>query len=719
MGIKVIEVPPPILEKGNVLVEVSYSFISSGTEMATLKEMEPKGFSDNLIQSKERLKKLVKFFNEKGIKKTISIISQRITADGTTSNRLVPLGYCCSGTIVAIGEGVSMFSLGDKVACAGAGKATHSELVLVSENLCVKIPTGCDMKSASSVAVGSIAMNGVRNSEARMGEFVCVIGLGLVGLIVCRLLKISGCRIIGFDIDPVRVITNVRQAKDIGVDEAFSNHGKFISIINLLTKNMGVDKSIITAASRSKSIITTVMEITRKRGRVVAVGFIPMDIDENPFMKKEIEFIGSTSYGPGRYDARYEEKNMDYPYAFVRWTEKRNMAEYLRLIAEKHIDLFSFLDNKAFPVKSAKNAYKILKEGNSESVGFFIEYISDTTLNDKLKTKVDVGTEYKTKKINIGIIGAGSFIKEMYFPNLKRINDIVHIQAIVNKRGHNAIQIAKEQNANYASTSIDDILNDNNIDAVIIATRHNTHADLALSALESGKHVLLEKPLALNFEELEKIRKYFSHKSSGNFPPLLLTGFNRRFSPHILNLKNNISNRVNPLIINYQINTKPLDYNHWEKTEEGGGRNLGEACHIYDLFTFLTGGKATSINAKSVSVNEGTFDKNENFIATIKFDDGSICNLTYTCIGTSQYPKEIATIYCDGTVYQLNDYLKFDAIGVNSFNLVLPQKDKGHYKELTSFFDAIKNNKNWPIPLWQQIQATEIALEVEKQINGQ
>ena len=401
-GIQVLQVPAPLLAKGSILIEVHYSFISSGTEMATLKEMEPKSVTDNLIQSKEKVKKLFKYLNEIGIKKTISMVSDRITTEDTSSNRLVPIGYCCSGTVVAVGEGVLNFSIGDKVACAGAGKATHSELVVVGENLCVKIPNGCDMKSASSVAVGSIAMNGVRNADARMGEFICVIGLGLVGLIVSKLLKISGCRVIGFDIDQVRV----KQAKNIGVDETFSDYDQFISKVNLLTKNMGVDRSIITAASSSKSIIETAMEITKKRGRVVAIGFIPMDIGKDPFMKKEIEFMGSSSYGPGRYDDRYEEKGFDYPYAYVRWTEKRNMEEYLRLLSNKQIDLFKFIDSKAFPVESVQDAYKNLREGKSESVGFFISYLSDSSLNQKLKTTIKINDKAKPHRINLAIVGA-------------------------------------------------------------------------------------------------------------------------------------------------------------------------------------------------------------------------------------------------------------------------------------------------------------------------
>jgi len=709
-GISVLDVPAPLLDKDSILVETHYSFISSGTEMATLKEMEPKGLSDNIVKTKERLVKLIKFLNEKGIKKTISILSDRIKDDDLSSSRLVPIGYCCSGIVVAIGDGVSNFNVGDKVACAGAGKATHSELVVVGENLCVKIPNKCDMKSASSVAVGSIAMNGVRNSDARMGEFICVIGLGLVGLIVSKLLKISGCRVIGFDINSLRV----KQAKDIGVDEAFSDYDEFISKTNLLTKNMGVDRTIITAASTSKSIIASSMDVTKKRGRVIAIGFIPMDIEKDPFMKKEIEFMGSSSYGPGRYDDRYEEKGFDYPYAYVRWTEKRNMDEYLRLISNKQIDLFKFIESKAYPVNSAQDVYKILREGNSDSVGFFINYLSESILEDKLKTKIKISDKINSNKINLAIVGAGSFVKEMYLPNIKKMKNIVNIRSIVNKRGHTGLRIAKQQGANYVSTSFEDAINDDKIDALIIATRHNTHSKLALKALKKGKHVLLEKPLAIKEEELKEIENYFN-KGKANYP-ILLTGFNRRFSPHAIKIKDEISNRSNPLIINYQINTKPIDSNHWQKTDEGGGRNLGEACHIYDLFTFLTDAKIISIDAKAISIDNKNYSENENFISTLKFDDGSICSLTYTCVGTTKYPKETATIYCDGMVYHLRDYLTLDAFGIKNFSISLDKKDKGHYNELKLFFDSIKKLTILPIPISQQIQATKIALEVEKQI---
>jgi len=708
-GIKVLDVPPPLLEKGSLLVEVHFSFISTGTEMATLKEMEPKGLSDNLIGAKDKLVKLVKFLNKKGIKKTISILGDRLKNDDSSS-KLVPIGYCCSGIIIAVGDGVLNFSVGDKVACAGAGKATHSELVLVGENLCVKVPNKCDMKSASSVAVGSIAMNGVRNSDARMGEFICVIGLGLVGLIVSRLLIISGCRVIGFDIDPVRV----RQAKDIGVDDAFSDYDKFISKTNLLTKDMGVDRTIITAASTSKSIIATSIDVTKKRGKVIAIGFIPMDIEKDPFMKKEIEFMGSSSYGPGRYDDRYENKGFDYPYSYVRWTEKRNMDEYLRLISDGQIDLFKFIESKPYPVNSAQDVYKILREGNSESAGFFINYLSESTLEDKLKTKIKISNKTKSNKINLAIIGAGSFVKEMYLPNIKKMKNIVNLRSIVNKRGHSGLQIAKQEDANYVSTSFDDVINDDKIDALIIATRHDTHSKYALQALKKGKHVLLEKPLAIKEEELKEIENYFN-ESKGSYP-ILLTGFNRRFSPFANKIKDDISNRTNPLIINYQINTKKLDPNHWQKTDEGGGRNLGEACHIYDLFTFLTGAKIISIDAKAISTDNKNYSKNENFISTLKFDDGSICSLTYTCVGSTKYPKETATIYCDGMVYYLQDYLTLDVFGLKNFSVSLDKKDKGHYNELKLFFDSIKKSNILPIPIFEQIQATKIALEVEKQI---
>ena len=718
-GIDVIDVPPSLIEKGTVLVEVDYSFISTGTEIGTLRALgleqsqsTDSGLYKHISESKELIQKTINYLHERGIRKTVERVFARISHDGVTSDRFVTLGYSCSGKVISVGEGVSEFSPGDLVACAGANRATHSELVVVPKNLVVSIPKGCSLKDASSVAVGSIAMQGVRQSNARMGEFVGVIGLGLVGLLTVRLLKIAGCRVFGLDIDDKRV----SQAIEIGADFASSNPESFSNYLSNETKFMGLDYCIITASSDSDEIVKTAMESTRKKGRITVLGFVPMNIDKYPFMRKEIEFVSSSSYGPGRYDQRYEEKGLDYPYAFVRWTEKRNMAEYLRLLATGGFDL-SMIASEEVSISLVNDAYDQLIKGNTKSRGIFINYVSDRTLEDKSQTVIQLASNPITGKVRLAVVGAGSFVREVHLPHLEKLKNEIEISAVVNKKGANSIELARHYGIDHASTSLDDILDSLDFDAALIGTRHDKHAEMALRCLKAGKHVLVEKPLAITWNQLNNIKEFYDGNSEQDFP-LLMTGFNRRFSPYLENIKKHISNRSTPLVMNYQINTKYLEKDHWQRGDEGGGRNLGEACHIYDLFTFLCNAEVDNVSVSSISSANESFDRNENFSATISFKDGSIGNLTYTSLGSTKYPKEICHIFCDQSVYNLNNYTSLEVLGIVDDILTTESPQKGHFEEMELFIRAIKGEIDWPIPLWQQIQATEIALRVEDQIYG-
>ncbi len=717
-GIDVIDVPSSILGKGNVLVEVDYSFISTGTELATLRALDsshlksdPEGISKTISDSKEFIGRVVNYLRQQGINKTVERIFSRIPEDGITSNRIVTLGYSCSGRIVSVGEGVSGFSSGDLVACAGANRATHSELVVVPENLVIPIPTNCSLKDASSVAVGSIAMHGVRQSDPKMSEFVGVIGLGLVGLLTVRFLKIAGCRVFGLDIDDQRVA----QARSLGADYAFSDPEDFSRTLSSETHFKGLDRCIITASSDSDEIIDRAMESMRKRGRIVALGFVPMNIEKYPFMRQEIEFVSSSSYGPGRYDCKYEDQGLDYPYSYVRWTEKRNMIEYLRLLASKQIDLTE-IANEEVPLSSVTVAYDKLKTGHTKSRGIFINYASGRTLEDKSRTVVQLAPSSISGKVRLAIIGAGSFVREVHLPNLIKLKDQVEISAIVNQTGAKAIEVAKECGASYVSTSLDDILADDSINAVMIGTRHNVHAEMALKCLKSGKHVFIEKPLAMSWDDLNQIEKFYN--SNNNKTPLLQTGFNRRFSPYLEKINSHIMNRTTPFVMNYQINTKYLQKDHWQRSDEGGGRNIGEACHIYDIFTFLSNTEVEHISANSIRSGNNTFGENENFIATITFKDGSIGNLTYTSLGSTKYPKETCHLFCDQSVFYLKNFVSLEVFGAIKDRYETKIPNKGHLTEIEMFIRSVKGENIWPIPLWQQIQATRIALVVEDIING-
>jgi len=718
-GIDVIDVPSSLIEEGTILVEVDYSFISTGTELATLRalglgqsESNERGLSRNISESKALIRKTVNYLHERGIRKTVERVFARISDADGTSDRLVTLGYSCSGKVISVGEGVSEFSPGDLVACAGANRATHSELVVVPKNLVVSIPKGCSLKDASSVAVGSIAMHGVRQSETRMGEFVGVIGLGLVGLLTVRLLKIAGCRVFGLDIDETRV----SQAVEIGADFASSNPEVFSNHLSIDTGFIGLDCCIITASSDSDEIVKTAIESTRQKGRIVALGFVPINIDKYPFMRKEVEFVSSSSYGPGRYDQRYEDQGLDYPYAFIRWTEKRNMAEYLRLLTSGQFDL-SLIASEEVSISSVNDAYENLRRGSTESRGIFINYASDSTLEEKSQTVIQLAFSPITRKVRFAVVGAGSFVREVHLPNLEKLKNEIEISAVVNKKGANSIAIARHYGIDHASTSLDDVLDSLDFDAVLIGTRHDKHEEMALKCLKAGKHVLVEKPLAISWNQLNNIKEFYDGNSEQDFP-LLMTGFNRRFSPYLEKIKKNISNRSTPLVMNYQINTKYLEKDHWQRGDEGGGRNLGEACHIYDLFTFLCDAEVDHVSVSSIRSADESFGKNENFSATISFKDGSIGNLTYTSLGSTKYPKEICHIFCDQSVFYLNNYTSLEIFGSTDDIFKTKSSDKGHFEEMKIFLNAVKDGIDWPISLRDQIQATEIALRVEDQIYG-
>jgi len=714
-GVRVLEVPLPLLQPGHVLVEVEYSFISSGTELMTLAGMGSRRTSlfVQLTQGSALAKKLAKYLRDHGIRKTVSTVLEQLETKASADHEMIPLGYSCSGRVVTVGPGVTLFQPGDRVGCAGASKAAHSELVLVPENLVVKIPRPGNMKGAASVAVGAIAMQGVRRAQVQLGEYVAIIGLGLVGLISVQLLKLAGARVIGFDLNPTRV----EQAKHLGIDEAYdyTDPRAVQYAVDRFTKHMGVDVCLITAASQSSDIVQMAMQVTRKRGRIVAVGIVGMDIQKHPFVYKEIDFLASYSYGPGRNDDRYENKGMDYPYAYVRWTEKRNMEEYLRLLAEGKLNITSI--SEEFPLDSAPDAYERLKDSINRPVAIFLRYPQNRPLEKKCITRVDVSPKGTTSRVRFGVAGAGQFVRRVHLSSLKHMSDNAQVWAILTRTGAKSVEIAKKSGAHYATTSYQDLLSDPEIDAILIGTRHKLHAEMTLRALEAGKHVFVEKPLALTEEELSEIELFYLEAQEKS-QPILLTGFNRRFSPLIVRMKHLLRNCNTPFIMNYQMNAGYLAPDHWLRAEEGGGRNLGEACHIYDLFTYLTDSEIVEINVAHARLDDHTHARNENFTTTLTFSDGSIGTLTYTSVGSKLYPKELFHIHADETIYVLTDYKRLEIFGATTETIQCDQVQKGHYEELQAFVDAVQHGGPWPIPLWHQLQATRIAIEVERQITG-
>ena len=415
------------------------------------------------------------------------------------------------------------------VACAGAGKASHAEMVSVPGNLSVRVPEGCALKDAASVALGSIALQGVRRTNPSLGESIAVIGLGLVGQLTSQLLTLSGVRVIGFD--PMN--SRVAVAKTAGIYAGFDSGDNPVDQVMQLTEGVGVDATVITAASPDSEIVQQAMQITRKKGRVVVVGDVGLALKRSPLYEKEIDFLISCSYGPGRYDADFEERGSDYPLAYVRWTETRNMQEYLRLLAEKRVDFAKLIDRE-FPVNEADKAFQSLQRDTPRPLAVILTYpkSDDATLTKKLRTSVPVvRRETKGGKIKLAVIGAGTFARGTHLPNIRSLSQFYDLETVVCRNGANARNAAQHFEAHSASTDYEKVLEDPAVEAVLICTRHHTHASQTLQALQAGKHVLVEKPLALNRDELEKIELFFASGNEEKKFPVLLTGFNRRFSP--------------------------------------------------------------------------------------------------------------------------------------------------------------------------------------------
>lgn len=691
------EVPSPQVEPGTLLVEVDHSCISIGTEMSGIRATGMPLW-ERALKQPENVKKALQMIATQGILKTTSLIQERLVAG-------LPTGYSAAGTVIEVGEGVSDIKPGDRVACAGAQCAHHAQIIRVPRNLCAPIPENLAFSEASTVTLGAIALQGVRRASPTLGETFVVIGLGILGQMTVQLLAANGCRVIGIDLDPSRIDLAKGLGMAIGINPGA---GDDTEQVWRMTGGIGADGVIITAATASNQVMSTSFNMCRKKGRVVLVGDVGLDLNRNDFYLKELDFFISSSYGPGRYDGNYEEKGLDYPVGYVRWTENRNMVEYLNCLAEGKVRIAQLV-SATRPVSEAAEAYESLKSEGAKPLMVLLEYPKERSPDKVVPNPSAVAAAQG--KIRIAVVGAGGFAKAIHLPNLQALKDSYHVQAIVSRTGHNAMSTAKQFGANYASTDFGAVLEDKNVDAILIATRHDLHAGMVLDALKAGKHVLVEKPLALTGSELEAIEAYYQGIDS---PPILLTGFNRRFSRYAKKIRELTEGRSNPMILNYRMNAGYIPLDNWVHGNEGGGRNRGEACHIYDLFTYLTCSKVMSVQAATIRPTTGYYSPSDNFVATMTFEDGSVATLTYTALGAKDYPKEKMELYCDGKVIVLDDYKSLSIAGSKASGIETKAIDKGQIEELEAFAKAIRKGGEWPIPLWQQIQATEIALRVER-----
>lgn len=655
------------------------------------------------LKQPENVKRVLEMVRTQGLKRTLNRIQGKLAAGSAT-------GYSAAGVIVEVGEEVTGFAIGERVACAGAGIANHAEIIDVPVNLAVKIPDHLGTNIASTVTLGAIAMQGVRRAQPTLGETFVVIGLGILGQITTQILAANGCRVIGTDIDSDRVNFAINNGMDIGIHPTSDN---FIQSVLNHTEGIGADAVIITASTQSNQVVRDAMQVCRKKGRVILVGDVGLDLQRADFYQKELDFLISTSYGPGRYDPFYENEGQDYPIAYVRWTENRNMQAYMDLLSKGKIKLEALY--QTYSIDKAAEAYACLKSEGKKPLLVLLEYPARA---EARVSRILLPVPKKSGgKIRVALAGASSFAQGMHLPNLLKLKGDFSLQAVMSRTGANARAIATQYDAHYCTTEYQDILGDPDVDLVIIATRHDLHASMALQALRVNKHVFVEKPLALKAEELTEIERFYAESTHN--APLLMVGFNRRFSPVIQKILCVLEKRATPMIINYRMNAGFIPLDHWVHTVEGGGRNIGEACHIYDLFNVLTGTHAlASVHAYSISPRSKQWARNDNFVASLKYKDGSICTLTYTAMGDKSYPKEELEIFTEGKVIVMHDYHSVRVYGGTPKNWTTHTGQKGHLEELRALSATLRNGACWPISLEEQLQASRVSFEVERQIHN-
>lgn len=699
----VAEVPAPQAGPGNVLVRVEYSCISVGTEMAGVR-MSGLPIYQRALKQPENVRRVLAMVREQGLVRTLERVRGKLAA-GT------PTGYSAAGVVIAVGAAVEGFSAGDRVACAGAGIANHAEFIDVPVNLAVRVPDELGLDRACTVTLGAIALQGVRRTQPTLGETVVVIGLGILGQMTAQMLAANGCRVIGVDLDASRIVRAVANGLWVGIDPGREN---YVERVHMLTGGFGADAVVITAASDSHAIVSEAMQAARKKGRVVLVGDVGLNLNRADFYQKELDFLVSTSYGPGRYDPFYEAAGNDYPLPYVRWTENRNMQAYLDLLARDRVRLDNLLVDP-FPIDRAGDAYASLRGEGDKPLMVLLHYPAATAASPT-RVALRAPATSADGAVRVALVGASSFAQGVHLPNMQSLRGRLRLHAVMSRTGANARAVAEQYGASYCTSALDDVLGDPDVDLVMITSRHDLHGESVRRALEAGKHVFVEKPLTLLRGDLDWLRAFYRERRDR---PLLMVGYNRRFSPAITRCRDVLARRATPMIVDYRMNAGYLPPDHWVHGAEGGGRNLGEACHIYDLFNALVGVPHESVHAVAIRPPGPAWRRNDNFVATLRYVDGSICTLTYTALGDKSWPKERMEVFADGKVVAMDDFREVKIAGGRHrpWNVSAPQK--GQKEEIVALADALATGGAWPIALDDLLRTSEIAFEVEAQLTRQ
>ena len=669
------ELPVPAITKGYVLVANRFSLISAGTEKTTVSTAQ----ASLIGKAKKRpdlVKQVLQNYKKEGFKATMEKVKTKLDS-------LKALGYSSAGVVLASMDDSQKFQPGDMVACAGLGYASHAEVIMVPQNLVAKIPEGVDFQDASYTTVGAIALQGVRQADPRLGDNVCVIGLGLLGQISSQILRANGCNVFGIDVsaEMVKLANETNSAHAI-----LRNDPNIMAATENFTNGYGFDSVIITAAGQTNDPVELSGKILRKKGAVIVVGAVKMDIPRDPdFYRKELELKLSCSYGPGRYDVKYEEEGVDYPYGYVRWTEQRNMEAFLKLIADQTVKLKP-LTTHEFDIAGAVKAYDlVLGKVKEPFVGILLKYPEI----DEVKREVVSVSPVKHSTINMGFIGAGSFAQSYLIPNVKELGSM---DTVVTLNGMDAKNVAQKFGIGNASTDPAAIIDNEDINTVFIATQHDTHAKYTMDCLKSKKAVFVEKPLAMDMDELQEVMKVY-HEAEA---PAVMVGFNRRFADISVQAKEAFNNVGEPLVMNFRVNGGFIPKDHWSQTKAGGGRIVGEICHFIDLMQFFADSEPVKVFAECIDTDSDKIKNDDNLAITVKFSDGSVGNLVYTANGDKGLPKERFEIFGGESVFVIDDF-NSGSVYRDNREKKIKTSGKGHKQEVIAFIGALE--KGDPVPI--------------------
>jgi predicted dehydrogenase/threonine dehydrogenase-like Zn-dependent dehydrogenase len=694
--ISVDTIPAPLLPaRSGVLVRTACSLISAGTERTSV-DFAASGLLAKARQKPDEVRKLVRDVAAQGFWSVYERVRRKMDIP-------VPRGYACAGTVIAVSSDVDDLRPGDRVACGGQG-AFHAAVVALRRNLCARLPDSVSFDDAVYTTLGAIAMQGVRMAAPTIGETLAVIGLGLVGQLTAQILRANGCTVIGIDLSDYQLGI----AKGWGIDHAFLRGEQgMIEAVNALSGGHGVDAVIICAATDSNDPIELAGSLCRQRGRVVLTGVSRIDIPRSVFYDKELEFTVSRSYGPGRYDSAYEERGIDYPIGYVRWTERRNMEAFLGLIGRNAISAAALTTHR-FVIDDGAKAYEML-QNERDYVGIVLSYPEGS---DDPPATVHRKAAVALKELRVGFIGAGSFAQSYLLPHL-RDDSRTALVGVCNAHGHSADHAAREFGFQYACTDPQRVLDDPTINTVFIATRHDIHAELTARALELGKHVFVEKPLAVDADGMARVIEA-AHTSSAH----LLVGFNRRFSPAIVEMKKFFDGLPGPMTLAYRVNAGFIPKGSWvHDGDEGGGRIVGEVCHFIDTLQFLTGASPVTLYAQAAGRGDGSITAADNVVITLAMTNGSVATITYHSNGDPSVPKEHLVCSANGRTAVMENFQRLDLhVRGRKKTVKYPGLDKGHRAEVHEFITSIVGGSASPIQFASLIDTTRASFAVLQSI---